>query len=331
MRSAYHVRTVEVNRLLRLSGSRIDIFLSHDWPAGIARYGDVNALLRKKSFLRREIDDGSLGSPPAAQILEKLRPEYWFSAHLHTKFAALVHHPEKSGNDGGAPGGSNIPSNSKETALNTENEQKEPKSDQLPATTRFLSLDKCLPGRQFLQIIDFPAATGPKSISYDPEWLAILKATHHLTSLHPRPPPPPPPERVTQAQIAETQALLGNNMSIPLNFQQTAPAHANSSEDGGSSNRPGRMPQSAVKNPQTVALFELLGLDYNLDHGTAAGMGLGSGGGGYGGGGVEAVENPEEIDIDDDEEEEEDMGNPEEIDLGDEDEVDPALAAVMGK
>ena len=62
MRSAYHVRAVDVNRLLRLSGSHIDIFLSHDWPAGIARHGDINALLRKKSFLRREIDDGSLGS-----------------------------------------------------------------------------------------------------------------------------------------------------------------------------------------------------------------------------------------------------------------------------
>ncbi|KAH7622228.1 putative Lariat debranching enzyme [Nannochloris sp. 'desiccata'] len=342
MRSAYHVRTVDVNRLLRLSGSHIDVFLSHDWPAGIARHGDVNALLRKKRFLQREIDDGSLGSPPAAQILEKVRPEYWFSAHLHTKFAALVHHPsdysihQRPGNGGGGST-SNAPASVNEASMTNPQEAEE--SQAVPATTRFLSLDKCLPGRQFLQIIDFPKATGPKTISYDPEWLAILKSTHHLTSLHPRPPPPPPPERVTQAQIAEIQALLGNNQTIPLNFQPTAPAYS-VLVDG---KRPGKMPQIAVRNPQTVTLFELLGVEYNLDHSGGAGIGIGGGGGGGGvpaAAALAAVNNPEEIEIDNDDDNtitDEVMANPEEIDLGDGDDdededgegVDPALTAVL--
>ena len=154
MRSAYHVRSADVNRLLRVRRP-VDVFLSHDWPAGIARHGDTAALFRKKRFLQREVEDGSLGSPPAAQVLEALRPAYWFSAHLHTKFAALVRHP------GGGE-------------------------------TKFLSLDKCLPGRQFLQVVDFPEAEGPLEFSYDEEWLAVLRATHSLTSVHPRPPPPPP-------------------------------------------------------------------------------------------------------------------------------------------
>jgi hypothetical protein len=41
----------------------VDIGLSHDWPRGIARHGDLNGLLRAKSFLRNE------ASSPAASLL----------------------------------------------------------------------------------------------------------------------------------------------------------------------------------------------------------------------------------------------------------------------
>ena len=54
MRSAYHVRELEVYRLLRLR-QPLDVFLSHDWPQGIARHGDLNRLLQRKSFLRQEV------------------------------------------------------------------------------------------------------------------------------------------------------------------------------------------------------------------------------------------------------------------------------------
>lgn len=70
----------------------VDIFLSHDWPRGIYNFGNVNMLLKKKQYFREEVEQDRLGSPAAKELLFHIKPDYWFAAHLHVKFPAIVQH-----------------------------------------------------------------------------------------------------------------------------------------------------------------------------------------------------------------------------------------------
>ncbi|XP_058790851.1 lariat debranching enzyme A [Phymastichus coffea] len=148
IRSCYHVRNLEVFRLKQLSGN-IDAFMSHDWPTEITDYGNVKALLRQKSFFSEDIQNKTLGNPRAMELLKKHYPSYWFSAHLHCKFAAIV-----------------------------------PNENNSTKQTKFLALDKCLPKRKFLQILEVEHDESLDiKLSYDLEWLAILYLTNHLLSV----------------------------------------------------------------------------------------------------------------------------------------------------
>lgn len=89
--SIYHVRELDVRKLLSLR-SQVDIGLSHDWPQGIEMHGDHRWLFRTKRGFENDSKTGKLGSVAARQCLDRLRPPHWFSAHLHTKFGAVLEH-----------------------------------------------------------------------------------------------------------------------------------------------------------------------------------------------------------------------------------------------
>lgn len=230
VRSVYHYRQQEVFRLQQLS-EPIDVMMSHDWPQEVYNYGNAGQLIRFKPHFRDEIHDNKLGSPPCYELLKKLQPTYWFSGHLHCKFAALIPHEDEK-------------------------------------QTKFLALDKCLPKRRFLQIIDFDAVDDESNqLQYDLEWLTILYTTKHLTHVKSTPNYMPGKGNTTcrwdfQATEEEKELVLrriGGNLNIPQNFERTsAPYDA--------TNPPFKTQQpKAIKNQQTVDFCNLLDIDDPLN------------------------------------------------------------------
>lgn len=179
--------------------------------------------------------------------------------------------------------------------------------------TRFLALDKCLPRRQFLCIVNIPIPSSnagktknesktedvnnqdnivfdheekghakeeesrPRyQLEYDPEWLSILKRTHHLSN--------PTQTRVQIPSTLETtiddtdlewivsrftersghesptvdsSGDSGSALRIPNNFSMTVPPYTDPAFRGGQSR-----PLPAMGNPQTDRLLEILQLDH---------------------------------------------------------------------
>ena len=277
VRSAYHVRSFDVF-MLKLISQPIDIFMSHDWPLGVYHHGNLEALYKFKEFLRPEIENNTLGSPPAAELLSLLKPKYWFAAHMHAKFPALIPHECQDG----------------------------------VKFTKFLALDKCLPRREFLQVIDVGPATAPPELTYDPEWLAVTKLTNALNNLTPRLTVLPSTEQLPRFKpddkvIEDIVKVFGNPPKIPENFQiTTAPYNP---EEPKKTKMNHVLP---VINPQTEIFCSTLGIiNPCCPEQTAT-----------------PCRNPEEIDLSDGDDDNALDGNPDEIDIDDNDDEESKAMTV---
>ena len=301
LRSVYHTREVEVKRLesLALLNERsIDVFISHDWPRGIYHHGNVTELLKKKPFFGKEVHENSLGSPANEQLLYLLRPRYWFSAHLHVKFAAQVRHEDSDGLDNNNEGlkadkaRKTIEQKGTDEYATTEFRAMESNDGICPDTTanvqsltdqmtRFLSLDKCLPKRRHIQIMhvepttersaDDNPSTEIKNIpwlEYDLHWLSVLSQTHEWTQ-RTRSPVDLANENISitkdHVQNLEKSLSVKNKggsdnfpMTIPLNFSMTVRPF-DPSFTRQSFNAP-----SQFGNPQTDEFLSMMGLSHRI-------------------------------------------------------------------
>lgn len=342
VRSVYHTREWDVRKLLQVR-RQVDVGVSHDWPRGVEWDGDWKGLFKRKDLFEKDAREGKLGSEAARSVMDRLRPRWWFSAHLHCKYSAVVKHDkvEKGKSDGkkvwsnesvvngqgnpneipisgetedDAGGGIAAPvRNDDEIDLDMDEEEEfnatsqpstarnptqssnivpEDLRAQLPAsfakpepplppkslpqppdirnkTTHFLALDKCLPYRKFLQILDVDSveqstSKGPPQLSYDKEWLAITRVfaaegDPTLNIPKDRGQSHYAPLIDAESEWIEQNLVQTGRMVIPENFERTAPVY-----DPAVGFFPNEQSREYT-NPQTIAFCDLLQIAIHFD------------------------------------------------------------------
>lgn len=352
VKTFYHVREYDIRKLLQLR-TQVDIGISHDWPRAIEKHGDQRALFRAKPDFEQESKDGSLGNQAATWVMDRLRPLYWFAAHMHCRFAAVKRYEDDPAsnvspathpsviNGASVPSEAAVVHNENEIDLDMDDDDETPAREirtngtaasknqdeisledneeevvttttssvpsdlraQLPAafaspsrpspgsqpgqpaplevtnkTVRFLALDKCLPGRKFLQLQEIvPQRSSGKSalscskdnpkekpkFEYDPEWLAITRvfASDLILGDKFAQLPPDLGESHYRSLIEKEQVWVEENivkpekLEIPANFVITADPFIEGSPEIVNE---GPLEYS---NPQTQTYCDLLGIE----------------------------------------------------------------------
>lgn len=176
-KSLYHVRKPDVFPLFLIQ-NRIDLMLSHDWPNEVVYHGNLNKLLKLKPFFKKDINNHELGSAINWELLKSIKPKWWFSAHLHVKFTANVRHDENSKFE-------HVKKNDNEIELDLFSEDDADETTDLnvvtqESVTKFLSLDKCLPKREWFEVIEIEPdvehiSFKKKNMYWDQEYIENLR------------------------------------------------------------------------------------------------------------------------------------------------------------
>ncbi|XP_042299868.1 lariat debranching enzyme-like, partial [Sceloporus undulatus] len=135
-------------------------------------------------------------------------------------------------------------------------------SGQHPKTTKFLALDKCLPHRDFMQIVEIPHDPNASNhLEYDPEWIAVLKATNSLINVSANSWNMPENNglhakwdySVSEEDIREVLEEANHDLQVPHNFSATVACY-----DGNMSQQ-NTEPIHRI-NPQTTEFCARFGL-----------------------------------------------------------------------
>ena len=192
LRSCYHTRRFEIEKLLHLS--KVDIFMSHEWPRRVYNYGDIGELLRKKPYFKAEIAREELGCPGCEELMHAVQPRLWIAAHLHCLFEAKI------GHEGGS-------------------------------VSEFMALDKCTRSSEHFRVVEVDdekiewldgradlnhSKADSVSLEFDMRWLSVL---FHYQDKIPRSRGVVEIERIDDAEIEKKQReyeeLLGGRCEIP--------------------------------------------------------------------------------------------------------------------
>ena len=135
-------------------------------------------------------------------------------------------------------------------------DQKDATFNNKPEVTHFLALDKCLPKRRYLEIMDIECEESTTGLEYDLEWLAILKSTDQYLSTQEYPVNhPPQPHIFVQFDLDERKQRIreafNNDLRVPENFATSLPYNS-----AGEDSDPNR--QVNHINEQTTRLCRLL-------------------------------------------------------------------------
>ena len=133
--------------------------------------------------------------------------------------------------------------------------------------TKFLALDKCLPGKHFLQLLELPSESNldsmrPLKLEYDREWLSITRALALDEPIEVGDPTADVPRARSQTEYVEAidkrRAWVDEHISdaelvVPENFEIIAPVY-----DNGNWNLPQYAQALEYPNPQTARFCEML-------------------------------------------------------------------------